>query len=91
METLLIAESSSLPWGSTIVLVTGIVTEDIAGAVSRLQRAGRRMVVISLAEPAPPEMDEDVLVYHLPGLRDAEDDATEMAAGLAHDESGGAP
>jgi len=86
LENLLIAESSALPWGSTIVVVTGIVTDDIAGAVSRLQRAGRRMVVISLAEPAPPEMDEDVLVYHLPDLRDAGDDADALAAGLSPDE-----
>jgi uncharacterized protein (DUF58 family) len=82
VEHLLLAESSGLPWGSTVVLVTGIVTPAIAGAVERLRDAGRNMVVISLAEPAPPEI-ERVLIYHLPALRDAADDVAELAAGLS--------
>ncbi len=90
VEDLLITESSALPWGSTIVVVTGIVTPNIADSIGRLVAAGRRMELISLAEPAPPEI-EGALVYHLPGLRDAGDDAATLAAGLAPDMVGGAP
>ena len=82
IEDLLISESSSLPWGSTIVLVTGIVTADIAGSLQRLHAAGRHVVLISLAEPAPPQLD-GILVYHAPRLRDADDDAAALSAGLS--------
>lgn len=82
MENLLVSESVELPWGSTIVVVTGIVTEAIAGAIQRLRDAGRHMVLISLEEKAPPRLD-GVLTYHVPALRDATDDAAVLAAGLS--------
>jgi uncharacterized protein (DUF58 family) len=81
IEDLLLRESVRLPWASTIVLVTGIVSGDIAAAVQRLQSAARNMVLISLAEDQPPELN-GVLVYHLAGLRSAADDVAALAAGL---------
>jgi len=80
-EDLLITAGAELPWGSTMVVVTGIVTEEIAESLQRLRAAGRHMVLISLEESPPPELD-GVLTYHLPQLRDAADDAAAMAAGL---------
>ena len=82
LEDLLISESAGLPWGSTLVVVTGLVTEQIALAVQRLRDAGRNMVLISLQESSPPYL-EGVLIYHLPGMRATGDDAGEMAAGLS--------
>ncbi|MGC8827316.1 MAG: hypothetical protein ACP5TV_09970, partial [Anaerolineae bacterium] len=64
-----------------MVVVTGIVTEGIAESLQRLRAAGRHIVLISLEETPPPELD-GVLTYHLPELRDAADDAAAMAAGL---------
>jgi len=84
VEDLLISESTQLPWGSTIVLVTGIVTQDIAAALERLHSAGRRVVLISLEEKAPPPVSPAVLAYHIPGLRGAKDDAAELNAGLLY-------
>lgn len=81
LEDLLIAESAGLPWGSTLVIVTGLVTARIALAAQRLRAAGRHVVLISLQEGAPPWL-EGVLTYHLPGMRAAHDPAAEMAEGL---------
>ena len=82
LEELLIGESANLPWGSTLVIATGLVTDGIAIAIQRLRAAGRNVVLISLQEESPPRLD-GVLVYHLPGMRDAEVDGIEMSAGLS--------
>ena len=58
-------DSPRLPWGATLVVVTAVVTDKLAAAILRLQRAGRRMALVSLAEEPPPELD-GVTTYHLP-------------------------
>jgi len=65
IQELLRCESPRLPWGATLVVVTGIVTDALAAAILRLRRAGRRLALISLAEEPPPELD-GVITYHLP-------------------------
>jgi uncharacterized protein (DUF58 family) len=68
IETLLLAESARLPWGSTLVVVTAVVTEDLLSALVHLNNVGRRLVVVSLEDEntsyqfLPPE----ILVHHLP-------------------------
>ncbi len=62
---LLRRESPRLPWGATLVVVTAIVTDELAAAVLRLRDAGRRMALISLAEE-PPSLLDGVATYHLP-------------------------
>jgi uncharacterized protein (DUF58 family) len=65
IHDLLRRESPRLPWGATLVVVTAIVTDELAAAVLGLQEAGRRMALISLAEELPPQLD-GVVTYHLP-------------------------
>lgn len=62
---LLRRESPRLPWGATLVVVTAIVTEELAVAILGLKEAGRRMALVSLAEEIPPPL-HGVTVYHLP-------------------------
>jgi len=92
IQELLRRESPRLPWGATLVVVTAIVTDELAAAILRLRGAGRRMALVSLAEDPPPQLD-GVTIYHLPPsalvfqhLRDGPCDATAalQAAGLAH-------
>jgi uncharacterized protein (DUF58 family) len=68
IETLLLTESARLPWGATLVVVTGIVTESLLAAMLRLHDVGRRLVLVSLEErPSRPyALPPGVLVYHLP-------------------------
>ena len=65
IQELLRRESPRLPWGATLVVVTAIVTDGLAAAILHLRGAGRRMVLVSLAEEPPPQLD-GVFTYHLP-------------------------
>ncbi len=65
IQDLLRSESPRLPWGATLLVVTAIVTDELAAAMVRLREAGRRMALISLAEEPPPRM-EGVVTVHLP-------------------------
>jgi uncharacterized protein (DUF58 family) len=77
IETLLMTESPRLPWGSTLVVVTGVVTEDLLAALLHLRKVARRVVLVSLEER--PILDygslPGILTHHLP------------ASGLPFDES----
>ena len=65
IEKLLQRESPRLPWGATLVLVTAHVSEELGVVLLRLKEAGRRIVLISLAEEAPPSLPE-LPTYHVP-------------------------
>ncbi len=68
IEELLLHESPRLPWGSTLLVVTAIAHEELLAALLDLQRAGRKVVLFTLAE-RPPECDlPGITVYHLPHL-----------------------
>lgn len=66
IEQMMMRESRKLPWASTIVLVTAVITEEIMIALIRLKEAGRRVVLISLAEESPPKGLGRILSYHIP-------------------------
>lgn len=65
IHDLLRRESPRLPWGATLVVVTAIVTDQLAAAILGLREAGRQMALVSLAEEPPPRLD-GVVTYHLP-------------------------
>jgi len=68
IEALLMAESPKLPWGSTLVVVTAIVSEELAATLLLLRDVGRRLVLISLDQEPPSQELEGILSYHLPGV-----------------------
>lgn len=66
IEKLIAAESPRLPWGSTLVVISALLTEDLAATLLDLKKMGRRLVLLSL-DPAPvPETLRDLLVYRIP-------------------------
>lgn len=65
IQDLLRRESPRLPWGATLVVVTAIVSDELAAVILGLRDAGRRMGLISTAEDPPPYL-EGVTIYHLP-------------------------
>jgi uncharacterized protein (DUF58 family) len=65
IEWMMLRESPRLPWVSTLVLVSAVVTEEMVVALLRLKEAGRRVVLISLADDPPPGIG-NVLTYHIP-------------------------
>ena len=66
IDIMLLRESPRLPWAATMVLVTAVITEEIMVALLRLQEAGRRVVLISLASDAPPAELDLIHTYHIP-------------------------
>ena len=71
IEVMMLRQSPSLPWVSTIVLVTAVVTDEIMVALLRLKEAGRRVVLISLANDPPPKGLGNLVSYHIPATAPA--------------------
>lgn len=69
IENLLLEESPKLPWGATLVIVTGVVTEELVATLLRLRDVGRRLVLVSLDQKPLRQELEGVLCYHLPDRR----------------------
>lgn len=69
IETLLRRESPNLPWGSTLIVVTALVTETLLAEIVRLHDVGRRLVLVSLDENWKPKPLPGIPVYeaHEPG------------------------
>ncbi len=66
VERMMLRESPSIPWSGTIVLVTAVVTDEILVALVRLKEAGRRIVLLSLADEPPPKGLGNLITYHIP-------------------------
>jgi len=71
IDMMLLRESTQLPWVSTIVLVSAVVTEEILIALLRLKEAGRRVVLLALGDEPPPQLHihgplEHLVIYHIP-------------------------
>lgn len=71
IEMMLLRESPNLPWVSTIVLVTAVVTDEIMLVLLRLIEAGRRVVLIVLGDEAPSRIitgvrADPMVIYHIP-------------------------
>ncbi len=73
IDRLLMQESSSLPWGATLVVVTAYIGEALLQALHSLQQAGRKLTLIALTEEPPAGDDlHGITVYHLPGAQDVD-------------------
>lgn len=66
IDRMMLRESPALPWSATIVLVTAVVSDEIMVGLIRLKEAGRRVVLVSLAEDPPPKNLGKLLAYHIP-------------------------
>ncbi|HSH05882.1 MAG TPA: DUF58 domain-containing protein [Anaerolineae bacterium] len=66
IEGLLQTESPRLAWAATIVVVTAVVNDPLLINLHRLKEAGRRVVLISIAEERPPQDLAGLISYHIP-------------------------
>lgn len=64
LESLLLRESPRLPWGATFVVISAVVTPELLVALRRLTEAGRRVVLVSLADE-PVARVPGIVVYDL--------------------------
>jgi uncharacterized protein (DUF58 family) len=65
IETILQVESPRIPLGATLVVVSAVENEELLATLIHLREAGRRVVLVSLADQEPPD-DLPFQVYHLP-------------------------
>jgi uncharacterized protein (DUF58 family) len=91
IETLLTTESARLPWGSTLVVVTGVVTERLLATLMQLRDVGRLLVLVSLAEEPIPEEFTGILTHHLPASKLPLDDSWLPPADAIADDGSWAP
>jgi uncharacterized protein (DUF58 family) len=70
IEDLLVEQAPHLPWGATLVVVTGIAHDDLLATLLDLAAVGRRIVLVTLAERPPQRYMGRVTVFHLPHLVD---------------------
>ena len=77
IESLLLTESARLPWGATLVVVSGIITDPLLATLLRLHEVGRRLVLVCLAEHAPDALalPTGVVIHHLPASQIPFDDS----------------
>jgi uncharacterized protein (DUF58 family) len=77
IESLLLSESARLPWGATLVVVSGVTTDSLLATLIRLHEVGRRMVLVCLAEQAPDPLalPTGIVVHHLPASEIPYDDS----------------
>ncbi len=84
VEDLLLREARRLPWGATILVVTGIAHEGLLASLAELLHAGRKVVLFTLAEKPPPGQIPGLVVYHLPQLLDDVVAPERVAGGADH-------
>jgi len=71
IETLLTAETSRLPWGATLVVITAVVLDTLLVVLSRLRTAGRRVVLVRLDDRPLPSKVPDITVHRVVDLETA--------------------
>lgn len=68
IETHLLREAPTLPWGATLVVVSAVAHTALLEALRELAHARRKVVLFTLAEAPPQERLPGVRIYHLPHL-----------------------
>ena len=64
-ERYLMKEIPRVPYGATLLIVTGVVTPELVEALLRMKQHGRRITLLSFAQEPPPFVP-DVQIIHRP-------------------------
>ena len=64
-EQMLNGEGRSLPWATTMVVITPMPTDAVILALKRYQRAGRRVCLVTVGDEALNSEVAGLLVYHI--------------------------
>lgn len=67
IETLISTEARRLPWGATMVVVTGYVSTGLEETLATLYRAGHAITLVSFAEKAPDLPERPGFTIHWSG------------------------
>ena len=64
-ETFLLSDASRIPYGSTFIIITSIITSDLIEVFSRLRKYRFNTTVIFTGDQLPPHIDS-VRFFHIP-------------------------
>jgi len=59
-------EGRSLPWGSTMVVITAAPTDALLSTLTQMKRAGRRVALVLVGGPEPSISNNGLTMYHIP-------------------------
>jgi hypothetical protein len=62
-DRFLMTEAPRVPYGSTLVIVTGLMDDAIAQAILRLKKSGRRIVLFCFSRKKPPVLPGVKIIY----------------------------
>lgn len=65
MERLIQREGRSLPWGSTLVVISAAPTDALFSTLIKMKRAGRRVALILVGGPEPPLNKHGLGLHHI--------------------------
>jgi uncharacterized protein (DUF58 family) len=68
-DRFLISEGPRLPYGATLVVITGLMSPELAETLLRLRQHGRRITLLDFSREAPPAI-QGVNVVHLPYIEE---------------------
>ena len=58
-------EARNLPWGSTLLVISAIPTDDLLAALFRLKRVGRKTALAVVGGDKPQVSADGLTVYHI--------------------------
>ena len=58
-------ESRNLAWGSTILLITAVVTDELLSTLYAMKRGGRKVVLVTIGESTSLSTATDITTYHV--------------------------
>jgi hypothetical protein len=62
-DRFLLAEATRLPYGASLVIVTGLIDDPTVEAVMRLRRYGRRVTMLCFSRKPPPPIPGVEVVF----------------------------
>jgi uncharacterized protein (DUF58 family) len=78
IERLLEAESPKLPWGATLIVVSGILSDDLLSSLLQLKAAGRKVVLVAVDARIEPAHLPGIPVYTVPPVALADGQSWQM-------------
>jgi uncharacterized protein (DUF58 family) len=58
-------ESRNLAWGSTILVIASVLTDELLSTLYSMKRGGRKVVLVFIGGNSPPATANDITTYHV--------------------------
>ena len=84
-ERLLLREIPRVPFGSTLLILTAVMNQELIETLMSLKKHERRITVLSVAEEAPPSMP-GVQSLHMPYKKTQIDPIVKIADAVGDDQ-----